>query len=98
LSAIAGYNKGKYSIEAGASETLSATLGSNQLEWLKNTLKNKRQEYRNCIVFSHTNLFREHRTLSTNLNVEELKVLLGLFQEHNVNLVIMGHDHSRSEE
>lgn len=76
----------------------NGTIGSRQLEWLKNQLENERKNHRFCIVFSHVNFFREHRTVSSNPLVDELHVLLDLFYKHSVDMVIMGHDHHRSEE
>ena len=76
----------------------SGTLGNRQLSWLEDILQNSRANYRNCIVFGHTNLFRPRTTLSTNPLVEELYVLLDLFTDHQVDLVINGHDHRRAEE
>ena len=71
------------------------TLGGKQLAWLKNVLENERQNCRNCIIFSHVNFFRDHHTGSTNPLETELEVLLPLFAVNRVNMVIMGHDHTR---
>lgn len=76
----------------------SGTLGSKQLKWLRETLENKRQDYRHCIVMTHNNFFRFRRTGSTNPLVEELHVLMEMFTRHNVNMLITGHDHRRSNE
>ncbi len=76
----------------------SGTLGSKQLDWLRETLENKRQDYRHCIVMTHNNFFRFRRTASTNPLVEELHVLMDMFTRHNVNMLITGHDHRRSDE
>jgi predicted phosphodiesterase len=76
----------------------SGTLGDRQMNWLKNILENTRHNYRNCIILSHSNMFRSRRTLSTNPPVEELYFLLDLFSDHHVDMVIMGHDHERSVE
>jgi predicted phosphodiesterase len=73
----------------------AGTLGGKQLAWLKNLLSSDRKNYRNCILFSHVNFFREHRTGSTNPLKTELEVLLPLFAKYRVNMVIMGHDHKR---
>ena len=73
----------------------SGTLGRKQLAWFKNVLSTKRANYRNCVVFSHVNLFRNRHTTSTNPMVEELYVLMDLFDRYKVNLVISGHDHVR---
>ena len=74
----------------------SGTLGSKQLDWLKNVLSSKRANYRNCVVFSHVNFFRNRHTGSTNPLVDELYVLMDLFERYQVNMVISGHDHVRS--
>jgi predicted phosphodiesterase len=74
----------------------SGTLGSNQLDWFKNLLKHERDNYRKCVVFMHVNLFRIRRTLSTNPVEEELQVLTTLCVEHNIDMVVTGHDHKRN--
>ena len=74
----------------------SGTLGGKQLAWLKNVLSSKRANYRNCVVFSHVNFFRNRHTGSTNPLVDELYVLMDLFETYKVNMVISGHDHVRS--
>jgi UDP-2,3-diacylglucosamine pyrophosphatase LpxH len=79
-------------------DTGTGTLGSKQMRWLKETLANTRENYRNCIVFTHVNFFREHRVTSTVPLVEELYVLLDLFADNDIDMVIMGHDHRRSVE
>ncbi len=72
------------------------TLGGKQLAWLKNVLETVRPDYRNCVIFSHVNFFRDHHTGSTNPLETELEVLLPLFAKNHVNMVIMGHDHRRA--
>ena len=76
----------------------SGTLGNKQLAWLQDILENGRADYRNCIVFGHTNFFRDRKTTSTSPLVEELYVLLDLFADHHVDLVINGHAHRRAED
>lgn len=76
----------------------SGTLGPDQLDWLKNILKNERPAYRHCVLFSHVNLFRNRHTSSTNPLVEELRVLMDLCIEYQVDMVVTGHDHVRNEE
>lgn len=85
------YNDIYICLDSGA-----GTLGAKQLAWLKNLLSAQRTNYRNCIIFSHVNFFREHHTGSTNPLETELEVLLPLFARYNVNMVIMGHDHTRT--
>lgn len=74
----------------------TGTLGVKQLAWLKNLLSGERANYRNCIIFSHVNFFRNRHTLSTNPLVTELYVLMDLFVKYNVKYIISGHDHYRS--
>lgn len=73
------------------------TLGTEQLKWLKEQLET-RKNYRNCMVFTHNNFFRARHTTSTNLNIDELYLLLDWFNDYKVNLVVMGHDHQHSVE
>ena len=74
----------------------SGTLGDKQLAWLKNVLKETRPSYRNCVVFTHVNFFRNRHTGSTNPLVPEIEILIDLFAKSNVDMVLMGHDHVRS--
>ncbi|MFO7790586.1 MAG: metallophosphoesterase [Bacteroidales bacterium] len=77
-------------------DTGSGTLGSSQLNWLKDILENERQAYRYCVVFTHNNLFRIRHTTSTNPCVEELRVLTDLSVRYNIDVIITGHDHKRN--
>jgi predicted phosphodiesterase len=79
-------------------DSASGTLGSEQFNWLKNLLENERPNYRHCLVFTHNNFFRSWHKPSTNPLVEELYVLMELFLIHKVDMVITGHDHSKSTE
>lgn len=79
-------------------DTGSGTLGSKQLEWVTSLLEKERKSVRYCIVFTHVNFIREHRTSSTNLLVEELRAILDLCYKYSIDLVITGHDHNRSEQ
>jgi hypothetical protein len=92
-------------IKAGATTDLyicldsgNGTIGSRQLNWLSDLLAKERKNHRFCIIFSHVNFFREHHTFSANPLVEEIHVLLDLFYRNSIDVVIMGHDHHRSEE
>lgn len=76
----------------------SGTLGWRQLDWLKTLLKEERNNVRYCILFTHVNFFRAHRTGSTNPLVDELRVIMDLCYAYSINMVFMGHDHNRSEE
>ena len=79
-------------------DTGGRTVGDKQLAWLREILRNNRNNYSHCVVLTHNNFFRNRFTTSTNPLVEELYVLLELFTEYHVNLVIMGHDHQKYEE
>lgn len=76
----------------------SGTLGSSQLEWLENLLKNQRPGYRRCIAFTHLNFFRFRHSEISNPLVEELNKLIDIFTLYQVDMLISGHDHLRSEE
>lgn len=69
------------------------TLGAKQYNWLIQLLKNHRNEYRHCVIFSHVNIFRIRNTLSTNPFPGEVIALSQLCVEYKVNMVINGHDH-----
>lgn len=77
-------------------ESGGGTLGTNQLEWLKNTLQTERSKFRHCVLFTHINFFRERHTISTNPPVEELLGIMELNIENQVDMVIAGHDHERN--
>ncbi len=76
----------------------SGTIGKSQLQWLKNLLQEKRAAYDQCIIFSHVNIFRDHHTGSTNPPQQEVLVLVDLFEKYHVNMVLMGHDHTRAKD
>lgn len=78
-------------------DSASGTLGSKQIEWLKELLKSERFDYRHCIMFTHNNFFRLRHTFSGNPYVEELQALLELCAKYQVDMIISGHDHSRNE-
>lgn len=77
-------------------DTGTGTIGDKQLTWLMDILSTERNKYRNCIVLTHLNFFRNHNQLSTNPLVTELYVLLDLFAKNRVNMVISGHDHVKA--
>lgn len=78
-------------------ESGGATLGNEQLQWLEENLMAKRNDYRNCFIFTHNNLFRAHHTLSTNPLNEEVYTLVQLFTKYRVDMVITGHDHLKDD-
>ena len=72
------------------------TLGDKQIEWFENLLMTKRKNYRNCIVFTHNNIFRFRPTVIANPMVEEIQVLVDLLIRYNVNMLVTAHDHKRN--
>jgi len=78
-------------------DTGGGTLGSNQLDWLKDILETDRPNHRYCILFTHVNLFRIRHTGSANPFVEELQTLIELSIEHQIDMVVTGHDHLKNE-
>jgi hypothetical protein len=77
-------------------DTASGTLGNEQIAWLRKVLQSMRSNYRQCIVFTHNNLFLERHIESAALSVDELDLLLDLFAANKVNMVITGHDHNKA--
>ena len=80
-------------------DSANGTLGTKQLNWLRDFLAKERVNYRHCIIFTHTNLlFTDNSQVSSgNMPMEETMELLELFGKHNVTLCLQGHDHYREE-
>lgn len=80
-------------------DTATGTLGSKQTKWFRNFLTEKRENYRHCIILTHTNLFYTDNSQSSsgNMPMEEVYSLLELLGRHNVSLVLQGHDHYRED-
>ena len=78
-----------------ALETASGTLGKSQQKWLEDILKEKRSQHRYCVIMTHTHFFDRNMSQfpTGNYSIEETATLTDLFTQHNVNLVISGHDH-----
>lgn len=76
----------------------SGTLGTDQLEWFESLLQNQRSDYRRCIVFTHLNFFRFRHTEISNPLVEELNKLIDIFTRYQVDMLVSGHEHKKSEE
>lgn len=79
--------------------TATGTLGRKQTEWFRSFLTEKREDYRHCIILTHTNLFYtdNSQTTSGNMPIEEVYSLLDLLGRHKVSLVLQGHDHYRED-
>ena len=78
-------------------DTGNGTLGGKQLKWLCTILESKRTNYRHCIVYTHTNLFKEEESQipTSNMTLEETFEITELMSKHHVNLFLQGHDHNR---
>jgi predicted phosphodiesterase len=75
----------------------NATLGKKQTTWLEDLLEKRRHLYRNCIVFTHTNLWLTDYSQfpSGNFTKRETIFIAGLMDKYNVDMIIQGHDHHR---
>ena len=80
-------------------DTATGTLGRKQTEWLKSFLSEKREEFRHCVIFTHTNFFYtdNSQTGSGNMPIEESFSLIDFLGRYNVSLVLQGHDHYRED-
>ena len=80
-------------------DTATGTLGYKQTQWFKSFLADNRHKYRHCIILTHTNFFYTDRTQSSsgNMPLEESLALIDFLGEHNVSLVLQGHDHYRED-
>lgn len=80
-------------------DTATGTLGRKQTEWFRSFLTEKREDYRHCIILTHTNLFYTDNSQATsgNMPIEEVYSLLDLLGRHKVSLVLQGHDHYRED-
>lgn len=76
-------------------DSANGTLGCKQTAWLKDLFKKIRNDYRNCIVFTHSNLTSKDISQGTAgiVLIEELYALFHLFSSNNVSMVLSGHDH-----
>lgn len=75
-------------------DSASGTLGNHQSGWLLYVL-NLRElyKYRNCIVVTHTYLFRTSHIDADNFSIDETCELMSNFSKYHVDLVLMGHFH-----
>lgn len=82
-----------------ALDSANGALGRKQYEWLEELLAEKRDEYRHCVVLTHTNIFYSDRSQNTSGNtpLDESMAMWELFSEYNVSLVLQGHDHFRED-
>lgn len=80
-------------------DTATGTLGRKQTEWLRAFLAQKREEYRHCVLFTHTNFFYtdNSQTGTGNMPMEESLALIDFLGQQKVSLVLQGHDHYRED-
>lgn len=79
-------------------DTGEGILGQRQTEWLKQVLNDADKEgYRHIVVCTHTHLFKRDTSQghTSNMPLEETYALIHLLKQHNVELFLCGHDHSR---
>ena len=82
-----------------ALDTATGTLGRKQTEWVKAFLAENRNQYRHCVVLTHTNFFYtdNSQTGSGNMPIEESLSLINFLGTQKVSLVLQGHDHYRED-
>lgn len=80
-------------------DTANGSLGSKQTEWFKSFLASNRQNYRHCVILTHTNFFYtdNSQVSSGNMPIEESLALVDFLGRHDVSLVLQGHDHFRED-
>ena len=79
-------------------DSADGTVGSKQLQWLRETLEwADKQDFRHIVACTHTHFFKRDGSQghTSNYTQEETYVLLNLFEKHGVDMVWSGHDHSR---
>lgn len=79
-------------------DSSSGSLGTKQMKWLREQLKAAADaDYRHRVLYTHTHIFKQDASQghTTNYCLEETYELLGLMQQYGIELVMMGHDHSR---
>ena len=79
-------------------DSADGTVGSKQLQWLRETLEwADKQDFRHIVACTHTHFFKRDGSQghTSNYTQEETYALLNLFEKHGVDMVWSGHDHSR---
>ena len=79
-------------------DSADGTLGTKQLEWLKEKLQWAHTlSFRHIIGCTHTHLFKRDGSQghTSNYTMEETYALLNLFSSHGVDMIWSGHDHAR---
>lgn len=79
-------------------DSADGTVGSKQLDWLRETLTwAEKQNFRHIVACTHTHFFKRDNSQghTSNYTLEETYALLNLFTQHGVEMIWSGHDHSR---
>ena len=79
-------------------DAADGTVGSKQLQWLRETLEwADNQDFRHIVACTHTHFFKRDASQghTSNYTIEETYTLLNLFTKHGVDMVWSGHDHMR---
>lgn len=80
-------------------DSATGSLGNKQTKWFKSFLSENRNNYRHCVVLTHTNFFYtdNSQVSSGNMPIEESFALIDFLGKQNVSLVLQGHDHYRED-
>lgn len=78
-------------------DSASGYLGTKEMEWLTNLLKTQRDNFRNCIIFTHLNFFVASNKWAFYPLIDDSESLQELFTQYKVNLVVSGHVHKKTE-
>ena len=79
-------------------DSADGTVGSKQLDWLRETLTwAGKQDFRHIVACTHSHFFKRDNSQghTSNYTLEETYALLNLFTQHGVEMIWSGHDHSR---
>ena len=68
-----------------------------QFRWLENTLKKHRDDYQNCILYSHVPPFAPNGEQHHHLDKSSQKRLEKIVKTYNINLLLFGHVHYYSQ-
>jgi len=79
-------------------DTADGTLGTKQMQWLRDLLEKKSKEgYRRIIVYTHTHFWKldDSQGHTSNFSLEETYELAALLGQYHVDYVWSGHQHAR---
>lgn len=79
-------------------DTADGTLGTKQMQWLRDLLEKKSKEgYRRIIVYTHTHFWKldDSQGHTSNFSLEETYELAALLGQYKVDYVWSGHQHAR---